>query len=328
MHDAAIRDSLVTHLQQALAAERAQVGELRTLRDEAEIPAVRALLDQHLSATEAQGDRIEQRLEELGAGSSLRLMIQAVGGTLPKQIVDRMRPDSECAILRDAISAEAMEIAAYLLLEVEAIRGGDESTAALARELRADEVAMRDELMTFWNQAVGRDVDRRTTAERSRTRVARTMLVDHLRDIHALERNAVAMLSTVLATVDDELACERVADHRDATMRHGDEIMRRLRELGSKPSLRRQAQGLAFAAIKGPINLVRAERAAKDLRDMYVVEHMELVAYAQLSVLAELVGDDATFQLAQSQQQEESVMADWLEREGARFMLESMGASA
>jgi ferritin-like metal-binding protein YciE len=328
MDDAEIHDSLVTHLQQALAAERAQVGELRTLRDEAEIPAVRALLDQHLSATEDHGDRLEQRLAELGAGPSFRLLVQSIGGMIPKQAIDRMRPASECAILRDAISAEAMEIAAYLLLEVEALRGGDESTATLARELRADEVATRDELMTFWNQAVGRDVDRRTTDEEPRTRVARAMLVDQLRDVHALERNAVVMLSTVLATVDDELACERVADHRDATMRHGDEVMRRLHELGSRPSLRRQAQGLAFAAIKGPINLLRAERAAKDLRDMYVVEHLELVGYAQLAVLAELAGDDATLQLAQSQRQEEAAMADWLEREGARFMLETMHASS
>lgn len=327
MDDDAIRDKVVTHLQQALAAERAQVHELRTLRDEAVIPAVRALLDQHLSATEAHGDRIEERLEELGASSSFRLMVQSLGGVLPKQIIDRVRPASECAILRDAISAEAMEIAAYLLLEAEAVRGGDESTAALAREIRADEVAARDELMTFWNQAVGRDVDHRAKDAAGRTRVARAMLIDHLRDVHALERNAVMMLSTVLATVNDDLASDRVADHRDATMRHGDEILRRLRELGSKASLRKQAQGLAFAAIKGPINLVRAERAAKDLRDMYVVEHLELVAYSQLAVLAELVGDDATLQLAMAQRAEEAAMADWLEREGGRFLLETLHAS-
>lgn len=328
MNDAEIREKVVTHLQQALAMERAQVGELRTLRDEAEIPAVRALLDQHLSSTEAHGDRIEQRLTELGAGSSFRLLAQAFGGLIPKQIIDRVRPASECAILRDAVSAEAMEIAAYLLLEAEALRGGDESTATLARELRMDEVAMRDELMTFWNQAVGRDVDRRTDDDTSRSQVARAMLVDHLRDVHALERNAVVMLSTVLATVTDDLAGQRVADHRDATQRHGDEILRRLHELGSKASLRKQAQGLAFAAIKGPINLVRAERAAKDMRDMYVVEHLELVAYSQLAVLAELAGDDATMQLANAQREEEATMADWLERESARFLLETLHASS
>ncbi len=327
MNDAKIREHVVTHLQQALAMERAQIGELRTLRDEAGIPAVRALLDQHLSATEAHGDRVEQRLAELDASSSLRLMGQALGSAIPKQIINRVRPASECAILRDAIAAEAMEVAAYLLLEAEAIRGGDESTATIARELRVDEVATRDELMTFWNQAVGRDVDRRTGDGASRTHVARTMLIDHLRDTHALERNAVVMLSTVLTTVNDELACERVADHRDVTKRHGDEILRRLHELGSRASLRKQAQGIAFAAIKGPINLVRAERAAKDLRDMYVVEHLKLVAYSQLAVLAELAGDDATLRLAQAQRLEEATMADWLEREGARFLLETLHAS-
>ncbi|MCW2926274.1 MAG: hypothetical protein JWM86_242 [Thermoleophilia bacterium] len=326
MDEAAINERLVTHIQQAHAMERAQLGELRALASEVELASVRGLLERHHEATEEHARLLEARLGELDASGSLRLLTQSIVASLPKLVMDRVRPDSERAILRDAIIAEAMEYAAYLLLEAEAIRCGDEDTALLAQTLRQAERDMRDELMTFWNQAVDHDIDRIAGDGDgpSRTRAAREMLIDHLRDVHALERNAVIMLSTVLATVEDELATERVTDHRDATERHAEAISERLGELGSGPSMRKQAQGYAFAAVKGPVNLVRAERAAKDLRDMYVVEHMELVAYRQLEVLADRAGDERTASIALAHMDEEAAMALWLERETARFLLETM----
>jgi ferritin-like metal-binding protein YciE len=321
-----LQDSVITHLQQAHAMERSQVAELRTLARECTVPSISALLRAHVEETCEHGDLLEARLDELGAGGSMRLLAQAFGAAAPKLVIDRLRTNDACAVLRDAVSAEALEVAAYLLLEAEAVRAGDESTAVLAREMRELDAATLDELMTFWNQAVNDQVETiaRRSGDRSRTRIARELLVDHLQDVHALERNATIMLSTVLASVDDELARARVKDHRDATARHADVLVQRLRELGSRPSLRKQAQGYAFAAFKGPINLVRPERAAKDLRDMYVVEHFELVAYAQLAVLAERCGDDVTLELARSHAGEEQAMVAWLEREGARFLLETL----
>ena len=323
-----VEHSIITHLQQAHAAERAQIGELRALRDEIGLPTVADLIEQHRAETDHHGAALEHRLQELGSRPSVRLVAQAVGGALPKLIVDHVRPHSACAALRDAVIAEAGEIASYILLESEALRGGDESTAVLAAELRASEVAMRDQLMGFWPLAVAHDLADQSGNGIATTRDVQARIIDHLRDIHALERNAAMMLSTVSATVHDPVAHERVGDHRTATVRHGDEVALRLRELGSGPSVRKQAQGLAFALVKGPVNLVRAERAAKDLRDMYVVEHLELVSYAQLAELAEIAGDDKTRQLALSQGAEEASMADWLERDAARFLLETLAAKA
>ena len=320
--------SVVSHLQQVHAAERAQLGELRALRDESSIASVKALLEGHEAETEAQVARLEQRLDELDASGSLRLLTQALGASLPKLVVDRFRPDSECAILRDAVIAEAGETVSYLLLEAEATRAGDESTAVLAQEIRRQERDMLTILDTYWNQSVHIDIDRRAgLAEgRSRTQVIEAMLVDHLQDIHALERNAVMMLGTVLGTVQDELARERVRDHQEASVRHGDEVRRRLHELDARASIRKLAQGVAFAAVKGPINFIRRERAAKDLRDMFVVEWMETAAYRQLAVLAELLGDDRTARIAHDHLAEEQSMAEWLDREAGRFLLETLHA--
>lgn len=328
MDDGARAGSVTTHLQQAHAMERAQLSELRALRDEIGIPLIAAVLDEHLAETEAHGDRLAERLGELSSGSSLRLLLQSAVGAVPKLVVDRLRPHDTCACLRDAVAAEAGEIGAYLLLEAEALRTGDDSTAVIAQELRAQEVAARDALMTFWPQAVDRMIrDAVAASGQGEVRVARELLIDHLRDVHALERNAVVMLSTVLATVRDDVARTRVDDHRAATVRKGDEVLDRLRALGSGASRRKLAQGLAFAAVKGPINLLRAERAAKDLRDMYVVDHLELVALAQLEVLAERAGDERTLDMARAHQQQDLAMVDWLERESARFLLESMAVA-
>ncbi len=330
MDDRTLQAKVVTHLQQVHAAERAQLGELNALRDESQIAAVKALLAGHEVETEAQVDLLEARLDELDSSGSLRLLTQALGASLPKLAMDRLRPDSECAILRDAVVAEAGEVVSYLLLETEAIRAGDDATAVLAREIGAQERETLDVLDTFWNQSVHIDVDRRAglATDASRTQVVEAMLVDHLRDIHALERNAVMMLGTVLGTVKDELARDRVRDHLAATERHAEEASRRLHELGSGPSMRKLAQGMAFAAVKGPINFVRRERAAKDLRDMFVVEHLEAVAYEQLAALADLLGDDRTLRIAHDHLAEERSMARWLESEAARFLLETLYAEA
>jgi ferritin-like metal-binding protein YciE len=309
--------------------ERAQVNELRTLASSCLVPSIAALLRAHLEETRDHGDRVEARLEELGAGGSVVHLAQAFGVSIPKVLVDRLRTNDSCAVLRDAVFAEAFEVASYVLLEGEAIHAGDESTEVLAAEIRGNEAATLDELMTYWQQAVDDQVfgAKERSGERSRTRVARELLVDQLQDMQALARNATLMFTSVLATIDDPLASARVADHRDATYRYGEALVQRLRELGSRPSLRKQAQGFAFAAVKGPVNLVRSERAAKDLRDMYVVEHMELAGYAQLAALAELCGDDVTLQIARSHGGETQAMVAWLERDAGRFLLESLAAS-
>lgn len=316
-----LRASMIAHLQQVHAAERAQLGELRALRDEVGVPAVAALLDQHLSATREHGDRIAERLAELDAASSILLVTQAIGGSIPKLLVDRLRPGSATACLRDAFVAEAGEVVAYQLLELEALRAGDESTALIAREIREDELRTRDQLATFWHQAVDHVLQAR---EPRGGHPARAFLVDHLRDVHSIERNAATMLATVVATLADDTACARVEDHRELTVRHGDDVLNRLVELGAGPSLRRRAQGIAVALVKAPRNLLRSERAARDLRDMYVVEHLELAAYLQLEAIAEAAGDDRTLQLATEHIQGEQHMVDWLERDAAQLLRESL----
>ncbi len=65
---------------------------------------------------------------------------------LPKGLVDRFRSDQRGKIARDGYVAEAVEIAAYSLLEELAMRCDDEATAEVARTNRADEEEMAKQI--------------------------------------------------------------------------------------------------------------------------------------------------------------------------------------
>jgi ferritin-like metal-binding protein YciE len=324
MTNSPITAAISSQLRTLHAAERAQVSELRILIDECTVPAIRVTLEQHLEATKRHAELLEARLDELNVGTSLRAVAQAIAPVMVKGIVDRVRRDDPYLVVRDAVATEAQEIISYRLLELEAIRAGDEATAVLAGEICADEVAARDALMAHAHQVAHQTVE----LVRGDPHPERTAMVQQLRAVHALERTAAALLTSVRSTVHDEFVRARVVDHLTVTQLHGERIADRLRELDTSPSLRRLVQGSLTAVVKAPIDLLRTEHAIKDARDMYVVEHLELVAYAQLAALADLAGDDRTTLIAEAHEAEEAHMVDFLERDLGRFVHETFRPTA
>ena len=113
----------------------------------------RALLTQHLRETRAHADRIARRLADLGRAESpletgLGLAQRVVGQLLAlgKAPLDLVRGASRAQRLlesaQEACASEALEIATYAALETLARVGGDERTAQLAADHRADEERM------------------------------------------------------------------------------------------------------------------------------------------------------------------------------------------
>jgi ferritin-like metal-binding protein YciE len=84
------------------------------------------------------------------------MMREATGvlGALAKLPLDFVRGEKAGRNARDAFAAEHMEIAAYQLLERVATRAGDEETAEVARQNRAEEEAMARRLDEHWDTFV------------------------------------------------------------------------------------------------------------------------------------------------------------------------------
>jgi len=147
------QNKVAQYLQEAHAMELALARTLAAHRAVAPAGAYRDALDRHRRETQRHADAVARRLRELGGGSSLAgrgygaaqwLAGQAL--VLAKTPLDLLRGASpEEKLLKNAkdeCASEALEIATYDALEALARQVGDDATAALAAELRADEERM------------------------------------------------------------------------------------------------------------------------------------------------------------------------------------------
>jgi ferritin-like metal-binding protein YciE len=144
---------IVQYLNEAHATETGLVRVLQSQIAMTPRGPYRSALEQHLRETRTHAERVEKRLSELGGPSNPitatvglveTVVSQAIA--LSKTPLDRLRGTSgEEKILKnakDACATEALEIATYIALEELATRAGDQETAKLAREIRADEERM------------------------------------------------------------------------------------------------------------------------------------------------------------------------------------------
>ena len=145
-------------------------------------------------------------------------------------------------------------------------------------------------------------------------------LIDYLQDAHALERNVLAMLGSLIASSGDPEVRDRLRRHVNETDRHLRIVRDRLSALGSSPSFVTDTVAVAPAMLKGLFDQVRPDRQGKVGRDAYVTEHVEIAAYSLLGRLAERAGDHETAEAASFIRTEEEEMADWIADRWDRFI--------
>src|SRR4051812_7988495 len=151
------RTLIVQHLNEAHATETALVTTLTAHISMTPSGSYRTLLERHLQETRDQAEAIEERLAELGAGSSLLAtgtgLIESLIGqvlALSKGPIDLLRGKSgEEKLLKNAkdeCATEALEIAPYESLITLARAIGDAPTAELAERHLEQEERMLEEL--------------------------------------------------------------------------------------------------------------------------------------------------------------------------------------
>ena len=145
---------VVKLLSEAHANELALIQTLEAHKRLAPEGPYRDRIDEHVDETRAHAERVQRRLDQLGATrnpveAGVALVHSVIQSTLAmaKAPVDMVRgafnaEEKALKNARDEIVTEALEIAQYEALEHLALAVGDEPTARLAAEIRADEEAM------------------------------------------------------------------------------------------------------------------------------------------------------------------------------------------
>lgn len=183
-------DKIVQQLTEARALELALV---RTLQAHIAITpsgGYRGELERHLRETRGHAERISRRLADLGHapstvqtvyGAGQRLLGQLLAlGKAPLDMARGASPEEKLLKnAKDECASEQLEIATYDALEALARLAGDEATARLAREHRADEERMlktlRAQLPTLTARVVRAEVDGRSSFDASRTGAAQAV---------------------------------------------------------------------------------------------------------------------------------------------------------
>ncbi|HWH04885.1 MAG TPA: DUF892 family protein [Gaiellaceae bacterium] len=146
-----IKDQLVKHIDEAIAMEENVKRMLDGMISTTDDPQIIDLLEHHKLETEQQSQRLRRRLEAHGASPSMVREAGGILGALAKMPLDMVRGEKAGRNARDGYATEHMEIASYQLLERIATRAGDEETADVARQNRAEEEAMARKLDEHWD---------------------------------------------------------------------------------------------------------------------------------------------------------------------------------
>src|SRR4051794_11139218 len=143
---------LEQYLNEALATESGLVRQLQAQLTMTPEGSYRTAVERHLGETRSHAERVQRRLSEIGqenpwvVGLEVAETVAAQWLALAKTPWDMMRGTGvEEKVLKnakDSAAAEALEIATYAAIEPLARLTGDEDTAVLAAEIRADEERM------------------------------------------------------------------------------------------------------------------------------------------------------------------------------------------
>ena len=147
-----LKQQLVNHIDEAIAMEQTVARMLDSMINTTDDEEIRERLRDHKLETERQQDRLNRRLEAHGGSQSVVRQAAGVAEALMKSVTDVARTEKAGRNARDGYATEHMEIAAYELLERVARHAGDEETAEVARENRAEEEAMAKVFASNWDK--------------------------------------------------------------------------------------------------------------------------------------------------------------------------------
>lgn len=305
-----IRDQLVKHLTDVHSIEEQALTQLRRAPGIAGDPVLASAFERHLEETRRHESLVRERLEALGAQPSTLKDFAGKAGGLGMLAFAELNPDTPGKLASHAFSYEHMEVAAYELLSRVAERAGDPETAALAREICAEEREMAGRIAANFEGAVAASVGDKGPDE------LEEQLNSYLGDAHAIEQQSISLLQGALKLVDDSQLEGLFEEHLMETREQAKLVTERLEGRGSSPSrikdIGMRLGGLNIGAFFG----AQPDTTAKLMGFAFAFEHLEIAGYEQLKRVAARAGQLgvaalATKIAAEEREAAEKIAANW-----------------
>ncbi|HEU4973940.1 MAG TPA: DUF892 family protein [Baekduia sp.] len=286
-------EQLNTYLADAHSIEEQALAQLRTAPDIAGDASLKTAFSEHLAETERHEKLVRERLEARGGTPSrFKKLVMSVGGK-GFILFARSQPDTPGKLTAHAYSYEALEQASYELLLRVARRAGDETTAAMAQEILADEYAMADRLAERFDAAAAASLHDEDDRE-----ALREQLQSYLADVHALENQSIGLLEHGQKIAGDPELAALYEQHLQQTRDQQRLVAEHLEAIGGSPSRLKDAAMRIGALNWGGFFQGHPDTPGKLAAFAYAFEHLEIAGYELLKRVAARAGDPKTVELA------------------------------
>jgi ferritin-like metal-binding protein YciE len=160
----------------------------------------------------------------------------------------------------------------------------------------------------------------------------RMMYVTGLRNAHAMETQAIELLTRQINRLENYPALEAQMRHH---LKESETQRARLQDvlegLSESPSTVKETVLGLGGNLAAMAHMPASDEIIKNTIANYAFEHFEIAAYKSLLVMAEWAGDSAGATAAQSSLKEEEIMAAWIDAnigETTRIFLQRLKAGA
>ncbi len=141
-------------------------------------------------------------------------------------------------------------------------------------------------------------------------------LIAYLQDAESMERQIAETLEKQVDDTGKWPDVQRgIQNHLDATREHRQRMQACLKSYGESPSGVKSTLAGMMGNIVGMTAGTRTDALAKEARDDYMIEHVEIAAYELLIATAAAYGDRATVRACEANLRDEVAMAHWLEHQ-------------
>ena len=292
MSDNDIQDQLTKYLTDAHSIEEQALVQMEQAPRMAGDPDLARIFKEHLAETREHEREVRRELQRRGAEPSTVKDVAGKLGGWGMLLFARLNPDTPGKLVVHGYSYEHMELAAYELLRRMAERAGEEPVRALAERIGGQERAMADRVAERWDLAVDASLKEKDAGDLGKE------VVKYLRDAHAIEAQALALLETGPRLAGFDALAHVFEEHLPETREHQRLIDERLAQLGSGPA-RFQAGALRVGALNlGSLFKLQPDTPVKLAGFAYAFEALETGAYEMLARTAIRAGDTETAELA------------------------------